>query len=103
MFCLQQLSCICSLIACIIGDDDLQDLAQCLNCVSDSVFCTVCACMQTQHKIELDKRDGIKSTYSAMQIPPPQEMSRADYHPPQASPTATEYPQPPPFAHPPHG
>ncbi|KAK9749428.1 hypothetical protein RND81_02G124800 [Saponaria officinalis] len=76
MFCLQQLACICSLVACITGDDGLNDLAQCLNCLSDSVLCTVCACMQTQHKIEMDKRDGIFSSVAVMGVPPMQQMSR---------------------------
>ncbi|KAG0490227.1 hypothetical protein HPP92_007090 [Vanilla planifolia] len=58
MFCLQQLACIVSCIAMIVGSEELQEASQILNCLSDLVYCTVCACMQTQHKVEMDKRDG---------------------------------------------
>lgn len=75
---------------------------------------------QTQHKIEMDKRDG-KFGPQPMSVPPPQQMSRLDqpypstvgypppaygqpnYPPPQA---AGGYPQPggyPPAGYPPAG
>ncbi|KMT20434.1 hypothetical protein BVRB_1g004280 [Beta vulgaris subsp. vulgaris] len=91
MVCLQQLACICSLIACITGDEELEDLSQCLNCLSDTVMCTVCACMQTQHKLELDKRDGITSTQPIMEVPPVQQMSRVDPNAPR--PVVSGYPR----------
>ncbi|KAL2892159.1 UDP-N-acetylenolpyruvoylglucosamine reductase, partial [Bienertia sinuspersici] len=78
MLCLQQLACICSIVACLIGSEELEDLSQCLNCISDTVQCTVCACMQTQHKLELDKRDGIIEAFPAMEVPKAQQMSRTD-------------------------
>ncbi|GJZ93571.1 hypothetical protein Tco_0665636 [Tanacetum coccineum] len=77
MFCLQQLACICSLVACIVGNDELSDASQALNCLADIVYCTVCACMQTQHKVEMDKRDG-KFGSQPMTVPPAQQMSRFD-------------------------
>lgn len=59
MFALQQRACIFSIIACIVGIDELQAASNLLNCLSDGVYCTACACMQTQHKIELGmKNDG---------------------------------------------
>lgn len=42
------------------------------------VYYSVCACMQTQHKIELDKRDGKFGDPSPMTVPPLQQMSRLD-------------------------
>ncbi|KAI7745173.1 hypothetical protein M8C21_019167 [Ambrosia artemisiifolia] len=113
MFCLQQLACICSLVACIVGNDELSDAAQALNCLADMVYCTVCACMQTQHKVEMDKRDG-KFGSQPMAVPPAQQMSRFDqpYPPNVGQPAYGGYPpgsQPPqaqgypPAAYPPPG
>ncbi|GAB2224136.1 hypothetical protein Droror1_Dr00004884 [Drosera rotundifolia] len=105
MFCLQQVACIFSCIACIVGNEELSEAAQCLNCLSDSVYHTVCACMQTQHKIELDKRDGKFGPQPAMSVPPVQQMSRdeglppAVQYPPQPAPG---YPPPPPSQAPPY-
>ncbi|KAE8727303.1 Proteasome subunit alpha type 5-1 family protein [Hibiscus syriacus] len=89
MFCLQQIACIFSIVAMIVGSGEIQDAAQLLNCLADMVYCTVCACMQTQHKIEMDKRDG-KFGPQPMAIPPVQQMSRLD----QAIPPAVGYPPP---------
>ncbi|KAJ3680290.1 hypothetical protein LUZ60_016568 [Juncus effusus] len=93
MFCLQQLACICSIIACLVGSDELSELSQLLNCLSDFVYWTVCACMQTQHKVELDKRDGKFGPPGAMSVPPFQQMSRIDQPVP---PPAYGYPAPAP-------
>uniref|UniRef100_A0A803M2Z7 Uncharacterized protein n=1 Tax=Chenopodium quinoa TaxID=63459 RepID=A0A803M2Z7_CHEQI len=43
--------------------------------------------MQTQHKLELDKRDGIISAFPIMAVPPVQQMSRMDprAHPPSVA------------------
>uniref|UniRef100_A0A7N0UHN9 PLAC8 family protein n=2 Tax=Kalanchoe fedtschenkoi TaxID=63787 RepID=A0A7N0UHN9_KALFE len=114
MFCLQQVACIFSIVAMIVGSDELSEASQLLNCLSDMVYCSVCACMQTQHKIEMDKRDG-KFGPQAMSVPPVQQMSRID----QPFPPPVGYPQPaygqpygyppphaqgyPPPAYPPHG
>ncbi|KAB1210597.1 hypothetical protein CJ030_MR6G010893 [Morella rubra] len=78
MFCLQQLACIFSIIACLSGNDELQEASQRLNCFADLTYCTVCACMQTQHKIEMDKRDGKFEPQPMMGVPPVQHMSRID-------------------------
>ncbi|KAI3713426.1 hypothetical protein L1987_72003 [Smallanthus sonchifolius] len=75
MVCLQQVACIFSIIACIVGSDELNEASQLLNCLADLVFCSVCSCMQTQHKVEMDKRDG-KFGARPMDVPPVQEMSR---------------------------
>lgn len=112
MFCLQQLACICSCIACILGSEELEDLSQLLNCFSDAVYCSVCSCMQTQHKVEMDKRDGkLGGGHAPMAAPQVQYMSRIDQPlPPPAGygqpPSA--YPPPPPpyqqgYSYPPPG
>ncbi|KAG6502617.1 hypothetical protein ZIOFF_034902 [Zingiber officinale] len=57
----------------------------------------VCACMQTQHKIELDKRDGMFGPAPVMAVPPFQQMSRIDQPiPPPAgyAPSQPAYGQP---------
>ncbi|KAL3517191.1 hypothetical protein ACH5RR_024093 [Cinchona calisaya] len=100
MFCLEQLACICSLIACITGSDEIEDASQLLNCCADLVYCSVCPCMQTQHKTELDKRDGKFGAVApaVMAVPPVQQMSRIDHPlPPQVG-----YMPPPAYGYPPH-
>ncbi|MCD7471333.1 hypothetical protein HAX54_011681 [Datura stramonium] len=77
MLILSQVACLCRLAAMLTGDDEIEEAAHILTCISDMVYYSVCACMQTQHKIELDKRDG-KFGPSPMTIPPVQQMSRLD-------------------------
>lgn len=104
MFCLQQIACIFSIVAMIVGSDEIQEASQLLSCLADMVYCTVCACMQTQHKIEMDKRDGMFGP-QPMAIPPVQQMSRIDQpfppsvgYPPQPA-YGQPYGYPPPQAH----
>ncbi|XP_058199561.1 uncharacterized protein LOC131314729 isoform X2 [Rhododendron vialii] len=40
MFCLQQVACIFSIIAMIVGSSELQEASQLLSCLSDMVYCT---------------------------------------------------------------
>ncbi|KAF3668891.1 PLAC8 family protein [Capsicum annuum] len=77
MIVLSQLACLCRIVACLTGDEDIAEAAHILTCISDMVYYSVCACMQTQHKIELDKRDG-KFGDAPMTVPPAQHMSRLD-------------------------
>ncbi|XP_031252806.1 uncharacterized protein LOC116110635 isoform X2 [Pistacia vera] len=44
MLCLQQVACIFSMVACIVGSDELREASQILNLLADLVYCTVCAC-----------------------------------------------------------
>ncbi|XP_031259524.1 uncharacterized protein LOC116117637 [Pistacia vera] len=46
MLCLQQVACIFSMVACIVGSDELREASQILNLLADLVYCTVCACRQ---------------------------------------------------------
>ena len=55
MIFLQYLACICEIIACISGDDGIQSLAEIIRCIADCVYCSVCACMQTQHKVQVTR------------------------------------------------
>ncbi|WVZ23202.1 hypothetical protein V8G54_001746 [Vigna mungo] len=91
MFCLQQIACIFSIVAMIVGSEEIQEASQLLSCLADFVYCTVCACMQTQHKIEMDKRDGKFGPQPVMAVPPVQQMSRIDQ---QVPPSVGYAPQP---------
>ncbi|XP_021754202.1 uncharacterized protein LOC110719554 isoform X1 [Chenopodium quinoa] len=104
MVCLNQIACIFSIVAMIVGSQEIQEASQLLNCLSDLVYCTVCACMQTQHKIEMDKRDG-KFGPQPMAVPPVQQMSRIDqpYPPTVGYPSQPQGYPPQPHGYPPQG
>jgi len=53
---LQYLSCICSLAAICV--DGLDQAACIIDFIADCMWCTMCACMQTQHKVQMDARDA---------------------------------------------
>ena len=53
---LQYVACIFSLLAICI--DGLQEAACILDWTADLLWCSMCACMQTQHKVQLDARDA---------------------------------------------
>ncbi|GFY92515.1 PLAC8 family protein [Actinidia rufa] len=77
----------------------------------------LCLCTETQHKIEMDKRDGKFGPQPAMMVPPVQHMSRIDQQVPPSvgygqqpygyppPPQNQGYPPPgyPPAAYPPSG
>jgi hypothetical protein len=100
----------------IIGNDAIREAAHIIDCVADSLYCSICACMQTQHKVQLDARDANPalimpfSPYMAplaqtmgvpINTPPPQQPGGgyaypppgAAYPPPGAAPAG--YPPPP--------
>ncbi|KAL6549943.1 hypothetical protein OROMI_020431 [Orobanche minor] len=99
----------------LLQDEFNIQTTQCDNCII-----RVCACMQTQHKVEMDKRDGKFGPQPAMAVPSVQGMSRLDQpHPPMVGhlpyppqpavgypsaagyPPPGGYPPPPPGAYPP--
>ncbi|KAJ7535381.1 hypothetical protein O6H91_12G030600 [Diphasiastrum complanatum] len=101
MFCLQQVACIFGLIAAIIGSDELTEIANIIYCISDSVYCAVCGCMQTQHKVEMDKWEGkFGQVERPMQPPGPQQMSRIDQPIPPTVGYTPAYPPPPVYGQP---
>ena len=57
MLCLNQLACVFRIAAMISGNDEIEQIADILDCMSDLTYCTVCACMQTQHQEQLKTRD----------------------------------------------
>lgn len=111
MIFLQYLSCVCHILACFF--DELHEVAQFIDCLADVTWCTVCACMQTQHKVQLDHRDANPGS-----IPPPMPgmvppgVQMVAMGQPQAGrpmgpppPGYGAYPPPPqqPYPPPPHG
>ncbi|KAK7307867.1 hypothetical protein VNO77_41294 [Canavalia gladiata] len=91
MLCLRQFACIFSIVALIVGSSEIREASQWLSCIAETVYCSVCACMQTQHKIEMDKRDNKFEPNPMLGIPTVQQMSRFD----QAVPPFVGYaPQP---------
>mmetsp|Transcript_19428 Transcript_19428/g.54306 ORF Transcript_19428/g.54306 Transcript_19428/m.54306 type:complete len:271 (-) Transcript_19428:1711-2523(-) len=98
MIALQYLACLCHIAACITGSGELQEIARLVDCLADLMWCTVCGCMQTQHKIELDERDK-NPGMSPVTAPPIQAIAAGGYaYPPPPPPGA--YPYPPPGAYP---
>eukprot|EP00878_Enallax_costatus_P026600 GHUV01028551.1.p1 GENE.GHUV01028551.1~~GHUV01028551.1.p1 ORF type:complete len:140 (+),score=46.47 GHUV01028551.1:862-1281(+) len=102
MIFMQYFACICSIAACITGSEEINDLAQLLDCVADILWCSVCACMQTQHKEELDVRErGGPGASAAVGHPgqaPAVQMIQTGGYPQQPAagyPGAGGYPYPP--------
>jgi hypothetical protein len=111
---LQYISCIFSCIAMFVGSDEVRQAAHIIDCIADSVWCSVCACMQTQHKVQLDARDAnpalimplnpyMAPLAQAMGVPtnnippPPQQPGGGYAYPPPGG----AYPPPPPAGYPP--
>lgn len=65
MLFLQQLACICQILACVTGDDTLGQLADLISFIAEAMWWSVCACLQTQHKVQLDERDMAGGTSRA--------------------------------------
>ncbi|KAK3283687.1 hypothetical protein CYMTET_8624 [Cymbomonas tetramitiformis] len=110
MLLLNQLACIFRCAAAISGSKEIEQIADILDCLADIVYMSVCACMQTQHKVELDVRDGKKPAKEGcagaggqqqLHAPPQQHMQGGAQMapPPGAYPPAGAYGQPPPGAY----
>ncbi|GMH32175.1 hypothetical protein BSKO_00009 [Bryopsis sp. KO-2023] len=93
MLFLQQLACICQMAACILQSAELERLADIISFIAEVLFWSVCACMQTQHKIQLDDRDKGGNTGAGPVVNAPPAIG-----PPQAAPHA--YPGAPPPGYP---
>nr|XP_007158516.1 hypothetical protein PHAVU_002G158700g [Phaseolus vulgaris]ESW30510.1 hypothetical protein PHAVU_002G158700g [Phaseolus vulgaris] len=73
----QQLGCVFSMIGLIVPNNrPLQKASEVLFFLANLVYCTMCACMQTQHKLQLDHRDDENG--GPMDAPRPQQMSTFD-------------------------
>ena len=47
MLCLNQLACVFRIAAMISGNDEIEQIADILDCMSDLTYCTVCACRRS--------------------------------------------------------
>lgn len=82
MVAMQYFSCLCDIAACVTGNDFLQDAAQAVDCVAEFSYCSVCACMQSQHMNQIKYRTAnpgcVKVALGvppmARQLPPSQHM-----------------------------
>ena len=93
MLCLNQLACIFRVAAMISQNDDIERAADILDCMADVTYCSVCACMQTQHQEQLKMRNpnARPPTQGVMQPPAPQVIYQM---PPGAQPAgATHFQQ----------
>lgn len=76
----------CEFAACIVSciDDQLGDL---MHTMADGVYCSVCACMQTQHKLQLDARDaGTSPTFATTMMVAPVAQQMQVMQPPMQQP-----------------
>mmetsp|Transcript_2487 Transcript_2487/g.5152 ORF Transcript_2487/g.5152 Transcript_2487/m.5152 type:complete len:324 (-) Transcript_2487:393-1364(-) len=117
-FCMQQLACICTIIAMLTNDDSIDQAANFVDLIADIVWCSVCACMQTQHKIQLDARDkGLTPAGAIHEVQPVMGQGGPGYatngtapyvysesqpasQPPYAQPASYQGSDPPPYAQP---
>jgi hypothetical protein len=86
MLCLNQLACVFRIAAMISGNDEIEQIADILDCMSDLTYCTVCACMQTQQNEQLKMRDPNARPpppHNPMAPPPQMHMQQM---PPQRQP-----------------
>ena len=107
---LQYISCIFSCIAMFVNVEGVREAAHIIDWIADAMWCSVCACMQTQHKVQLDARDADPSLIQplnpymapikqAMGVPVA-PMAGEPVHgvPPQGAGAGYGYPPPPPQA-----
>lgn len=109
MIAAQYLACVCSIAACLSGSDEINELAQVLDCVADILWCSVCGCLLTQQHVEVAARDAAGGALAygasqqqgamhapvqqqiAMGVPPPQQQHAG--YPPQYGAAPAGYPQ----------
>ena len=56
--CLQLLSCVCDIAACLSDNQDLHEAARCLHTIADCAYYTVLGCMVAQVALELSNHPG---------------------------------------------
>merc|ERR1712060_647418 len=76
--CLAYVSCILDLIACCVDSGELDAVRHCMHVSVDVVWGSMCACILTQHQIELDVADKAPGhkTLPSHSPPQPVEMKR---------------------------
>lgn len=54
---IEDVACIFRCAGDLTGSPALEEVGALLTCAADLSYCSICACMQTQHKLQLDARD----------------------------------------------
>ena len=60
MVCLQYLNCLCCILATVTDIPAVDQAAQAVDCIADAAYVSVCACMQTQARVQMNARDSGK-------------------------------------------
>lgn len=104
------LSCICNIVACLTSIPEIDFAADIIQEISQLIWCSVCACMLTQHKVQLDAREKnpalVRPPVNPYVAPPQQVMGGAPggmpqqgIYPPPPGAYPPQYAQPPPQQH----
>ena len=70
LVCMEQLACIFRCAGEISGSPALEEAGILLTLGADCTYCSVCSCMQTQHKLQMDARDEGRYVAPAFMAPP---------------------------------
>ena len=70
---MEQLACIFRCAGEITGSPALEEAGVLLTLGADATYCSVCSCMQTQHKVQLDARDSGEYVAPAFMAAPQQQ------------------------------
>lgn len=102
-FALQYLACIFSCIAMFVNNDGVREAANILDLIADLLWVSMCSCMQTQHKLQLDARDRDPSLVQPPSpfMAPIQQAMGIPVGPPHPPVPQQGYGAPPPGAYPP--
>ena len=71
---MEQLACIFRCAGDLTGNSALEEAGVVLTVAADATYCTVCGCMQTQHKLQLDALEEGRYTAPAFMPPASQSM-----------------------------
>ena len=81
MLFMNQLACICRIAAMVSNNDAIEQAADIIDCIADTTYCSVCACMQTQQEAQINFRNasqgGAGPPGGVFQPPPVQQMRGA--------------------------
>ena len=76
---MEQLACIFRCAGEITGNPVLEEAGAVLTLGADVTYCSVCSCMQTQHKLQLDARDEGRYTPPVFQTSAPGQQGMDGY------------------------
>ena len=89
---MEQIACIFRCAGDITGSPALEEIGIVLTFASDLTYCSMCSCMQTQHKLQLDARDEERYVVPSFMTVPPGPQSMDGGYGAVPTPTAGFYP-----------